>query len=551
MKLPGRLPRVLLLWTALPGLVPSLLAAATLQIGQNFTGSRYGPDSSASPADGDGAVGPQHFVEFINGRFSVYDKSSGTRVQTMTDLQFWTASGINFPSTVGVSDPRIIYDPGTQRWFASMVDLSVDTRGRQQSNHFLLGVSATSDPTGAWHAFTFRADPNNMNFADFPTLGVDQNGVYLSGDMFDRTGNPIGPTIVTMPIGDLTSSTPTVARLQLFGPFTYTSMGDVVQPVITTGTASTPEEFLAVGDLGVDRTTGNPNGAHTTLVLSSLASGPLTNASLVTPSTILTVSAYTVPIDPTQPDGSSNLADNDARIAASVRRVGDIIYATHAVEANNRAAIRWYKISATDHSLIESGTIADPNLELFYPSIAANDSGTVVIGCNGADGNTFVGSYAVAGQPVNGSLSFGPLALLKSGTASYQNPDPTGESRCGDYSATCVDPVDPTRFWTIQMIAVGRTTWATQITELMTNGGTTNTAPMLSFSRQGENLTISWPATVTGAQLQFSPTLGPGATWTSVAQTPVVNNGNASVTVPVAASEGFFRLAMGTGTGGA
>src|SRR5579863_7430813 len=75
-----------------------LHAAAGLQIGQNFTGSTFGPDSNASPADGNGAAGPQHFVEFINGRFSVYDKTTGSRVLTMTDLDFWSAAGVPIPS---------------------------------------------------------------------------------------------------------------------------------------------------------------------------------------------------------------------------------------------------------------------------------------------------------------------------------------------------------------------------------------------------------------------------------------------------------------------
>src|SRR5690348_4970188 len=75
--------------------------AVSAQIGQNFTGTTFGVDSDASPADGNGAVGPQHFVEFVNGRFSVYEKATGKRVQTMTDLRFWNAAGINFTSTVG------------------------------------------------------------------------------------------------------------------------------------------------------------------------------------------------------------------------------------------------------------------------------------------------------------------------------------------------------------------------------------------------------------------------------------------------------------------
>ena len=70
-------------------------AGVQVQLGQNFTASTLFVDSSAVPPDSDGAVGPNHFVEFINGRFSVYNKSSGTKLQTMTDSAFWTNAGID------------------------------------------------------------------------------------------------------------------------------------------------------------------------------------------------------------------------------------------------------------------------------------------------------------------------------------------------------------------------------------------------------------------------------------------------------------------------
>jgi len=46
-------------------------AQVGVQIGLNFTGSTFGPDSSSVPPDSDGAAGPSHYVELINGRFSV------------------------------------------------------------------------------------------------------------------------------------------------------------------------------------------------------------------------------------------------------------------------------------------------------------------------------------------------------------------------------------------------------------------------------------------------------------------------------------------------
>jgi hypothetical protein len=482
----------------------------------------------ASPADANGAAGPQHFVEFINGRFSVYDKTTGSRLQTMTDLDFWSAAGLSIPSTRDVSDPRIIFDPSAQRWFASMIDINVSSR-RQNSNHFLLAVSQTADPTGAWTAVSFPVDANGQLFADFPTLGLDNDNVYLSGDMFDRYSNPVGPSFVSISKSALLASSPDASARLTTGALNYGARGDIVQPAITTGQPTTPEVFIAAGDVGIDFQT------HSTLILSTAANSP---SLLATPAVTLTVPDYSVPIDPIQPDGSNNLDNGDARLSACARRVGNVLYVAQNVEVNNRAAVRWYRIDASQATLIESGTITDPTLDLFYPSIAANEAGTVVIGCNGSSSSTYVSSYALVGQVTNGSLTFGPLTLLKSGTASYQNTDATGTSRWGDYSATTLDPADPNSFWTIQMIAVGSSKWATQISQIVTGP----LRPRLTVTPTTEGLVVSWPATATNYQLQSSPALGAHANWTPVTQSPSLQNNINSVSLSTSQSQAFLRL---------
>src|SRR5450631_1066932 len=80
-----------------------LLAFATqaglnLQIGQNFSGATLHVNSFVVPPDSDGAVGPANFVEFVNGRFSVYDKTNGTQLQTMSDDAFWNSAGVELGS---------------------------------------------------------------------------------------------------------------------------------------------------------------------------------------------------------------------------------------------------------------------------------------------------------------------------------------------------------------------------------------------------------------------------------------------------------------------
>src|SRR5437588_9104785 len=154
---------------ALVALLPGSRIGAAVPVailGLNFTGSTLGKESFSVPPDCDGAIGPSHFVEFINGRYSVYNKTNGVRVQTMTDTSFWSVAGVTLRPGWAISDPRLIYDPAVHRWFAAQIDF--DPTGTVNTNHFLLGISASGDPTGAWKAVTIPSDPGGTDFADFP-----------------------------------------------------------------------------------------------------------------------------------------------------------------------------------------------------------------------------------------------------------------------------------------------------------------------------------------------------------------------------------------------
>jgi len=528
-------------------------AQVAVMIGTNFTSSTYdngtgnGGNSSAIPPDPNGAVGPAHFVEFINGSFTIFDKANGDNVR-IADVDFWSGAGLIISPNSALTDPRIIYDPASQRWFASEVDVNASAVDPTLfANNFLLAVSAGSDPGGPWQGFLFRADPKTGTFADFPALGVDASAVYISGDMFHGSNNPVGPSLVSIPKADLLAASPTIVRRTMFGVMDYSVRGEVLQPVTCfDGTSS--GNILAVGDIGMD---SNP---HSNLVSFAVLNATGTNATLTAPISI-PVNPYVVPFDsdlgfpmftPAQPDGTTMLDGNDARFSAKVYAVAGVIYAVHNTELNNRMAIRWYRINAATRALIESGDITNPDLDLFFPSIAVNPNGTVMIACNGSSSNAPVSCYAIVGQTANGVTTFASPLLLQSGATSYHGDDELLEqllevpasSRWGDYSAISVDPSDPTRFWTIQMYpsdAGNPDVWSTQITELLT-------APLLSISSSGTNVMISWTSLATGYQLQSAVGLASPVIWSNVPQPTLTNAGQAFVLAPVSGGGQFFRL---------
>jgi hypothetical protein len=510
----------------------SARATVTATIGQNFIGTDNS-QTLITPADTDGAIGPQHFVEFINGTFAVFSKTNGQRKLSISDVKFWSNAGVVLPATDGISDPRVIYDSASQRWFASQVDFDASVSDPSlNSDYFLLAVSDTADPLSTWHGFSFLADPDFGNFADFPTLGVDSAAVYLAGDMYFGETNPLGSVIVSIPKSDLLASPPTIAHRSFFGTLDYANRGNVLQPVSCVDGSSTGN-VLGTGDINSD----------SQLIGSTVLNAGNTNATLAA-AVIIPVTQFDAPFpfDVTQPDGTATLSANDARFSSRAYTIGGVIYAVHNIQVNGRAAIRWYRINATNYTLLESGTITDANLDLFYPSIAANANGVVVVGCNGSGLTTLVSSFAYVGETANSVTTFGNRMLLASGSAVYHDIYEqiaySDESRWGDYSATTSDPNDPTRFWTIQMLprADGQT-WSMQITELRTAQ-----QPQLAILPAGTNVNILWPLFAANFQLQSSTNLSDTNSWLLVTQTRATNGSQLSVTLPTSAQHQFFRL---------
>lgn len=100
--------------------------------------------------------------------------------------------------------------------------------------------------------------------------------------------------------------------------------------------------------------------------------------------------------------------------------------------------------------------------------------------------------------------------------------------------------------------AAGEVTWEVRavagtasktLTGVVTVGGPV--VPVaLAVARIGNDVQITWPSTSVGYRLESVPYLGV-TVWQTVAQTPVVVNGQFTVTVPATTTEQYFRLRQG------
>jgi uncharacterized repeat protein (TIGR01451 family) len=430
---------------------------AGIAVGLNFTGSTFQIDSGFIPPDTMGAVGPNHIVELINGRYSVYRKSDGTRIQTSSLDEFWRAAGVSFSGFT--FDPRILYDTFSERWFATSTD---NVRG---DNHFLFAVSNSSDPTVGWIGWAIDSDSTDQRWADFPTLGFDRDGVYLAANMFPITGRgafDVRTTVVAIPKAELIAATQalrtasTIINVTIFENNSLADTGFSIQPVVDLDNTGLPAGLLS----------SSPSTLFEPFFRRSNISGDIASPDLETGDLIF-VTPLPGRFSAEQPGPKQNLdLLNGSIFHANIILRNGTFWGAHTVDNGGRAALRWFQIDAQTNVLLQEGLIADDELEFYYGSIAVNEFNDVVIGFSGSSEAQFVSSYAVLGKTVGGITTFGEPLLLKAGVADYFQDFGTGRNRWGDYSATVIDPTDPFTFWTFQEFVSAENIWSTQITQL-------------------------------------------------------------------------------------
>lgn len=439
-------------------------------VGANFAGLSLSDTRPLNgfiyaPPDSDGAIGIDHFVEFINGGYAVFNRSGVLQAPVITDSTFWLNAGISSALVnQGLSDTRIKFDPLSQRWFASEITFGTTTPTTAVNNSVLLAVSKTSNPLDGWNATSFSVSGANR-FNDYPTLSVDANAVYVGTNDFNPAGTAsVGTTLSSIPKTSLLGATPATAGISTFLQNTSAPpIGFTPQVPTNYGTGYTGAKIIGISPTAL-------NQIQVTPVNNTGAAG----ATLGAASTV-NIAFDGNPTLVRQPNGSRVVDGLDNRFSGSIFQVGNKIYAANAINNGNAGsatapgsnAIHWLVIDAATSAVLQEGLITDGVRDLWQPSIAANANGDVVIGFNKSGTDLNISSFAAVGKTVGGVLSFGPQVLLKTSPVNNYTDGLGGTtSRWGDYSATMVDPTDPNTFWTIQEVAVGSTVWGTQISSI-------------------------------------------------------------------------------------
>ena len=199
------------------------------------------------PPDTMGAVGTTQFTQFANGGFAVFGKD-GTVQKATSDVAFWAAAG-----QVGANgDTRVQFDAAAGRWVALSFGAS--------TSDIQIAVSNTADATGTWQStkFTGYVGPGGAanSVADYPTLAIDTNAVYIGTNNFGATaaGQPEnfrGTTMNVIPLSSLD---------QRRGP--DDGRDQVVQQPLRPDNRRCPERLCRVRDAGGEFDDAGNDGAR-------------------------------------------------------------------------------------------------------------------------------------------------------------------------------------------------------------------------------------------------------------------------------------------------
>lgn len=407
-------------------------------------------DINSAPPDETSAVGTGRYIELVNSKFAIYDKTSSTPMSTGSLNAMVGAAGAD-----DVFDPQIMWDATTNRFYYAADDVVSDT-----NNKIAFGFSKTANPSSAadWckYAVSFGS-----TFPDYPKLGDSKNFAIIGTNLFNSIGNYVGSDIQAISKPGSGSTCPSASTFKFD------------DRVVSGGFTPTPASEIDTNSTGwaVARTLSLPG---TKLKLYQVTKNSTGNPVIATTPTSVSVPSYSLPPAIPQQGTTFKIDSSDTRNTQAQAAIdpghGDkfAIWTQHTVKGGAGAEVRWYEINPASHSLIQSGKATSPSLFEFNGAIAPNrqvNGGTtaggkaMLMGFNTSSATTFP-SIKMVSKP-GGSAQSGQVSVFN-GTQPLTGFDCTAPApnpcRWGDYAAATPDPSTKNRIWNVSQYGAGTPT---------------------------------------------------------------------------------------------
>ncbi len=421
--------------TARPA-APAKVVGAAPTIGASWQGTNT---LGLTPPDPNGAIGPNSYIETVNVEVGIYNRSGG--LITMAPFSTLTGHG-------GESDPMILWDPNTQRFYYNILNVGNATMD--------WGFSKDDNPTtipGSFCNYETSFGYPLGSIPDYPKLGQTK-GFLMIGINFYPTFSNLHATEsdllwINKPQGSGPITTCPDATSFGSGRFNDLRNQDGTQaftpvPAIQTDPNKTGW-ITAMSDIECPDICGSGTQL-TEYALGPSVGNPLVPA-LSKPHS-MTVVSFTSPPDAPQKNTTSLVDTLDGRLMHSVSgtdpSVGKTgVWVAHTVAGGAGSEVRWYEINplpikhptvlqfgaATDASLYCFNGGASPDRTVTPAGKAHGDA--MVLGFTTSSSTTFPTDQMVSKIGSNSQSAF----VVVHASTTF-----TSSSRWGDYGGATPDP---------------------------------------------------------------------------------------------------------------
>lgn len=409
---------------------------------------------STTPPDTTGAIGPDHYLEFVNGTgITAYDRNLNP-VSGPVDL----AEFLGYPAD-SVFDPQIQWDPVWNRWIFVMDDIE---EGGETTHYLAYGWSKTANPTdltteeaeegagAGWCVYFLNTEDE---FDDYPKLGHSDSGITIGTNVF-------APAFITAHIWSIDKpSLPGTCPAR--GPEDVGVAGSEAEPLETAGgkpvftpvpannAHSSPNSYVVAAGFKPGEPQNQIAGWHVV--------GAGAGATLVEDGD-MEVAAFEVPAPVPQPGTAEKIDSGDTRLTNAVGAIDpdagqEAVWTQHTIDGpGGRSVVRWYELLPGTQTVRQEGTASDPEQFVFNGAISPSAQGdSAAIDLN-VGGETLFPTMHAQSRDVHtplGEMEGDVLLGTSAGAAVDHSCDISEEEFCrwGDYAGASPDPVVPGVVW--------------------------------------------------------------------------------------------------------
>ena len=401
-------------------------------------------NGSDIPPDTHGAVDSNYCMTTINPNVRIQTRAGGAVSLVSLDAFFTSV----LPGG-GTFDPRCYYDIATHRWI-----VVADAGGETANSALLIAISKTSNPTGAWWTYKITTYAGGADWLDYPDVGFNSKWITITGNLFPVTGSGYdGCKVFVFDKASLLSGAgaPYTAFTQ--------STSECICPAVTYDAAQTSLFCLESWDgtstgggiLQLWKITGAVGSEAMTSVGFPASLG--TNWQGQSNAVSGTGGADFAP----QLGTASKIQTNDDRIFQVVFMNNKLwtahnVFLPYSTTANpTRCSIQWWQVD-TLGTPDQIGLIDDPTNANFYsfPNIAVNTLDDALVGYTNFSAAIHPSAAYSMHLHTDATSTMETNYIYRHGQNTYFKNFGAARDRWGDYSGTCIDPLNQINFWTIQ-----------------------------------------------------------------------------------------------------